>query len=153
MTRAGRISTAAALLVLLGASGARADWVLNENGECVRRWSPASLGRGPAAIVNAPLLPFRTGVGGVMLASTDRTPNPGWVRRISLPPLLAVAGGGMGLVEAVIWLGTGLADTVTGGYFEVAPDEATRLAIAPLAPAFSDTRPAPAARCGRTPAR
>ena len=137
------------LLCVLVARAASAAWVTNEAGECVREWAPASLARGPAAIVNAPLLPFRSAVGGALLAGSDRTPNPSWPHRILLPPLLTIVGGGMGLVEAGIWLGTGLADTITGGWFEIAPDEATHLAITPIAPAFSDTRPARAPRCGR----
>jgi hypothetical protein len=138
-----------AFLCLLVTRAASAAWVTNDAGECVREWTPASLARGPAAIVNAPLLPFRSAVGGALLAGSDRTPNPSWPHRILLPPLLTIVGGGMGLVEAGIWLGTGLADTITGGWFEIAPDEATHLAITPIAPAFSDTRPAPAPRCGR----
>ena len=138
-----------ALVCVLVARAASAAWVRNDAGECVREWTPASLARGPAAIVNAPLLPFRSAAGGALLAGSDRTPNPSWPHRILLPPLLTIVGGGMGLVEAGIWLGTGLADTITGGWFEIAPDEATHLAITPIAPAFSDTRPAPAPRCGR----
>ena len=139
-----------ALLCVLVARAASAAWVTNEAGECVREWTPASLARGPAAIANAPLLPFRSAVGGAMLAGSDRTPNPSWPRRILLPPLLTIVGGGMGLVEAGIWLGTGLADTLTGGWFEIAPDEATHLSVAPVPPAFSDTRKPPAPHCART---
>jgi hypothetical protein len=138
-----------AFLCLLVARAASAAWVTNDAGDCVREWTPASLARGPAAIANAPLMPFRSAVGGALLAGSDRTPNPSWPRRILMPPLLTIAGGGMGLVEAGIWLGTGLADTLTGGWFEIAPEEATHLAITPVAPAFSDARPAPAPRCGR----
>src|SRR5947209_16693829 len=92
------------LMVVLRASGALAAWVVNERGECVRAWTPASLVRGPAAVLNAPLLPFRSMVGGV-LAGEDRSPG---MQAILLPPTLAVVGGAMGLVESVIWFGTGL---------------------------------------------
>src|SRR5690349_16241817 len=81
---------------------AAAAWRLNGAGECVREWTPASLVRGPAALVNAPLLPFRTAAGGVQTALDDPTPNPGIVRRVALPALLAVVGGGIGLVDAVV---------------------------------------------------
>jgi len=138
----------AAFLCLLVARAASAAWVTNDAGECVHEWTPASLARGPAAIANAPLLPFRSAVGGAQLAGSDRTPNPSWPHLILLPPLLTIVGGGMGLVEAGIWLGTGLADTLTGGWFEVAPDEATHLSIAPVAPAFSETRAPAHRRCG-----
>jgi len=43
-----------------------------------------------------------------------------WV--VNEPPTLAVVGGAIGLVESVVWLGTGLTDTATGGYFETGPD-------------------------------
>ena len=138
-------------LALSWASGAGAAWVVNERGDCVREWTPASLARGPAAIVNAPLVPVRTAVGGVLLARND--PQPGRLRQVLLPPLLAIAGGVMGVAESVIWLGTGLVDTTTGGYFEVAPEEATRLGIAPLSPRFASdvARPPATDRCGRRP--
>src|SRR6266568_2530444 len=85
--------------------------------------------RGAGAMVTAPLLPLRSAVGGVLVARDDR--SPGMQGKILLPPTLAVVGGGIGLVESVIWLGTGLTDTATGGYFEMAPDEATRLGVEP----------------------
>src|SRR6185503_12166265 len=138
-----------AAVLALWTSGAHAVWVRNAEGDCVREWTSDSLARGPTAMLNAPLVPFRSAVGGVLLAGTDRTPNPGLPRRILLPPLLAVVGGGMGLLESGIWLGTGLFDTLTGGYLEAAPDEATHLAAGPLAPAFSEGRPTPPeSRCG-----
>ena len=106
--------------------------------------------RGPAAVLNAPLLPFRSMVGGV-LAGEDR--SPGIQAKILLPPTLAVVGGAMGPVESVIWFGTGLTDTATGGYFEIAPDEATRFAVGPVRPPFLPDARRPlresADRCGR----
>ncbi len=135
-------------IVVLRASGALAAWVVNERGECVREWTPASLARGPAAIANAPLLPVRTAVGGVEVAREDKT--PGTKGKVLLPPILAIAGGGMGLAESLIWIGTGLADTVTGGYFAVAPEEATELSVQPVRPAFLASPGRPAVdRCGR----
>jgi hypothetical protein len=145
--RAGLI----AFVLALSSAAAHGAWVMNPEGECVREWTPASLARGPAAMLNAPLVPFRSAAGGVLLASSDRTPRPGLPRRILLPPLLAVVGGGMGLLESGIWLGTGLVDTVSGGYLEVAPEEATHLAVAPLAPAFTDSRPKAEPRCAASP--
>ena len=107
--------------------------------------------RGPAAMLNAPVLPFRSVAGGVLLAREDQV--PGMQRKILLPPTLAVVGGAMGLVESIIWFGTGASDTVTAGYFEVAPDEATRLAVGPVRPPFGGDARSPARewadRCGR----
>ncbi len=149
----GLVRVCALALVVLRASGALAAWVVNERGECVRVWTPASLVRGPAAMVNAPLLPLRSAVGGVLVARDDR--SPGMQGKILLPPTLAVVGGGIGLVESVIWLGTGLTDTATGGYFEMAPDEATRLGVEPVRPTFVAAAPRPPResgdRCGRRP--
>ncbi len=125
------------LAIALHAGVARAGWVVNDHGECVRAWTSASLARGPLAILNAPLLPVRSLVGGVQMANDDRV--PGLRRKILLTPLLAVGGGVMGVVESVIWLGAGLADTVTGGYFAVAPDEATELSVSPVPPAFAES--------------
>jgi hypothetical protein len=146
-----RVGLVALVFGLYAAAAAHGAWVVNEEGECVREWTPASLGRGPAAMLNAPLLPFRSAAGGVQLAASDRTPKPGLPRRILLPPLLAVAGGGMGLVESGIWLGTGLVDTLSGGYLEVAPDEATHLGVGPVTPAFTDARPKAEPRCAPSP--
>jgi hypothetical protein len=127
---------------------ARAAWSVDEQGDCVRTWEPASAARGPTAVLNAPLVPFRSAAGGVQMALENKT--PGRRAQVLLPPLLALAGGGMGLVESVIWTGTGLVDTVTGGYFEVAPSEATQLDVAPMRPAFSaSTTGSRTDRCGR----
>jgi hypothetical protein len=138
-------------MVLTWASGALAAWRVDERGECVRTWTPASLARGPVAMLNAPLLPFRSAVGGVLVAREDR--SSGMQGKVLLPPTLAVVGAGIGLVDSLVWLGTGLADTTTGGYFAVAPDEATRLSVAPVRPPFvADARrppPEPTDRCGR----
>jgi len=107
--------------------------------------------RGPAAMLNAPLLPLRSAVGGVLVARDDR--SPGMKGKILLPPMLAVVGGAIGLVESAVWLGSGLTDTATGGYFEVAPEEATRLGVEPVRPPFLPDARRPlresADRCGR----
>jgi hypothetical protein len=98
-------------------------------------WTPASLLRGPTAIANAPLVPFRTAAGGTRVALDD--PVEGTKRKVLLVPLLAVAGGGMGLVDAGVWLAAGLADTVTGGWFALAPEQATHFSVAPITPHFA----------------
>jgi hypothetical protein len=141
-----RATLALVLLIAAGPTTTLGAWVVNERGACVRSWTPASLARGPAAMLNAPLLPFRSAAGGVVLARDDR--SPGVRGKILLPPMLAVAGGAMGLVESGIWLGAGLVDTATGGYFEVAPEEATHLDIRPITPAFvADARRPVTSRC------
>jgi hypothetical protein len=98
-------------------------------------WTSASLLRGPTAIVNAPLVPFRSAVGGAHVALDD--PVPGTKRKIMLVPLLTLGGGAMGLVDAGVWLLGGLADTLTGGYFAIAPEPATHLSLEPMTPPFA----------------
>ncbi len=91
--------------------------------------------RGPTAMLNAPLVPFRSAVGGARLALDD--PVAETKRKVILVPALTAGGAIMGLVEAGVWLVGGLADTVTGGYFALAPEEATHLSVAPLTPLFA----------------
>ncbi|HLK13031.1 MAG TPA: hypothetical protein VKW76_16770 [Candidatus Binatia bacterium] len=135
-----RILGAAALVAVLAAP-AGAAWVVDGAGRCVREWTPASMGRGPTAMLEAPTAPFRTAAG----VFTEMTPSPGaWGA-----PLAGLAFVG-GLVDTVAWLGTGLADTLTGGYWEIAPREATALGLAPLRPPFARApQTPPQDPCGR----
>ena len=98
-------------------------------------WTTDSLLRGPTAIVNAPLAPVRTAIGGAQLATDD--PVADMKRKIMLTPLLTLGGGAMGLIDAGVWLVTGLADTLTGGYFAIAPELATHLSVEPITPPFA----------------
>ena len=146
------MNRAVVVLIVVLAAHANAAWVVNERNECVRAWDASSLGRGPVAMLNAPLLPFRSAAGGFLTARDDR--QPGLRRKILLAPLLTLGGGAMGLVESGIWLGTGLADTVTGGWFAVAPEEATELSLAPARLSLGSDAPgvrreATKDRCGR----
>jgi hypothetical protein len=113
----------AALAVVFAAPASGADW------------TAASLLRGPTAIANAPLVPFRTAAGGTRVALDD--PVEGTRRRVLLVPLLTVAGGGMGLVDAGVWLAAGLADTLTGGWFALAPEQATHFSVDAMTPRFA----------------
>ncbi|HJQ82786.1 MAG TPA: hypothetical protein VKA21_01825 [Candidatus Binatia bacterium] len=119
------------LLLALAPRATRAASAEPAEGE----WTSASLLRGPTAIANAPLLPFRSAVGGARLALDD--PLHETKRTVILVPLLTAGGGVMGFVEAGIWLVTGLADTLTGGWFAIAPDDATELSVAPRTPLFA----------------
>jgi len=98
-------------------------------------WTAASLLRGPTAIANAPFVPFRSAVGGAHVALDD--PVAGVKRRMILVPALTLGGGAMGLVDAGVWLVSGLADTFTGGYFALAPEPATHFSLDPIRPAFT----------------
>jgi len=143
------LSLALSLACLLSAGSARAAWVVDAGGACVERWESGDLLRGPTAIVNAPLLPLRTLAGGAEYAwHTEEW----WPYQIAiLGPAVTLFGGAFGVVEAGWWLATGLADTLTGGYFALAPVAATELSLQPQVPVvLADAAPPPAVdRCGR----
>ena len=144
----------AAILAILAMDGAgehaSAEWVVDPRGQCVEQWSPASMLRGPTAMLMAPTAPFRCAAG-VFTYDTMQGTSEFW------GPVLAVLSGTVGVIHTGVWLGTGLADTVTGGYFALAPYRATQLSLDPLIPPFTPEaqqraieakRPDP---CGRVP--
>jgi hypothetical protein len=145
------IHFALVLWAVLQARSAVAEWVVNDRGDCVSEWTAASLLRGPTAMLNALPVPIRSAAGGVQVALDD--PAQGGVKRkVLLTPTLATIGGAMGLIESGVWLGTGLVDTVTGGYFAIAPEPATELSVAPIRPMFAPGGGRPATDpCGRSP--
>lgn len=134
---------------LLAPAGAQCAWTVDAEGACVERWAPSDLRRGPTAIVNAPLLPFRNMAGGAVYAWN----TPEWwpAQIVGLGPAVILVSGAAGVVESVWWVGTGLADTLTGGYFSIAPERATELSIRPEVSAIiADANPPPVLdRCGR----
>jgi hypothetical protein len=138
-----------------GADRASAEWVVDANGKCVEQWSPGSLLRGPTAMLMAPTAPFRHAAG----VFTYETPSPGAGKEGFDPwgPVTAVLSGTAGVIDTGVWLGTGLADTLTGGYFHIAPYRATQLSLDPLIPplvseaqrnAIEAKRPDPCGRVG-----
>lgn len=139
-----------ALALLAAADGARAAWVVDADGACVERWTSADLLRGPTAIVNAPLLPFRTLAGGAEYAWNTEA---WWPYQIAvLGPAVTLFAGAFGVLESTWWIGTGLADTLTGGAFALAPEPATQLSIAPQVPSVIADAPEKAPttdKCGR----
>lgn len=147
MRLAGILILSAALFAPLAA---RAAWVVDADGACVEQWTSADLLSGPTAIINAPLLPFRSMAGGAQYAWNTEA---WWPYQIAiLGPAVTLFSGAFGIVESAWWIGTGLADTVTGGYFAISPERATELSIAPDVPTvIADATPAtpPTDRCGR----
>jgi len=141
------------LTAALIGSVARADaaWTVDASGACVEQWTAGDLLRGPTAIVNAPLLPFRQLAGGAEYAWNTQEWWP-WQIAV-LGPTVTLVSGAAGVFESVWWIATGLADTVTGGYFTIAPEAATQLSIRPeVSPVIADAGPAPAPtqdNCGR----
>jgi len=94
------------------------DWVRDEAGRCEREWTPGSLARGPAAVANGLVLPFRSLAG----SFTDGLPG------VLLSPLsLAV-----GMAEGIVWIFQGVAETFTGGSLGLAPHGATTLQLRPV---------------------
>jgi hypothetical protein len=79
----------------------------------------------------APTAPFRSGAG--VFAYQDATTKGGFD---PWEPAIAVLSGVAGVIDTGVWLGTGLADTVTGGAFRIAPYRATQLSLDPLIPPF-----------------
>ena len=73
----------------------------------------------------------------------------------ALGPAVTLISGAGGVLEGVWWAGTGVADTLTGGYFAIAPERATQLSVRPevsslIADAGAAPMP-PGDRCGRSP--
>jgi hypothetical protein len=116
--RLGRTVIVAALLVT-SANLANGAWTVGADGVCAEHWAPRDLLRGPTAIVNGPLLPLRTLAGGAQYAWNSKEWWP-WEIALMGPAVTAASGAG-GAVEGIWWVGTGVADTLTGGYFAIAP--------------------------------
>ena len=132
------------------ANAALGAWTVDAEGACVERWESGDLLRGPTAIVNAPLLPVRTLAGGAEYAWNTAEWWP--VQIAILGPVVTLFAGAFGVLEAGWWVGTGLADTLTGGYFALAPDAATQLSVQPQVPVvLEDAKAATPAvdPCGR----
>ncbi len=129
---------------------AASTWQVDQYGNCSRVWEPSDMARGPKAIINSPLEPARTLTGAF-------TMYPEFWKTAALPsgiitvPALTLFSVAMGTIELPIWAIGGLADTLTGGYFEVAPDRATELSVDPIRPLFLPVSPEVKTtdRCGR----
>lgn len=139
------------LVILLLSVPARGAWVVDSAGGCVEQWAPSDMARGPKAVLNAPLLPFRQMAGGAEYAWNTKEWWP-WQIAV-MGPGVTLFSGAAGLLEATWWITTGVADTVTGGYFQAAPEEATELGISPqVSSMIADADPTPTPttdRCGR----
>lgn len=134
--------------LLARASVALCVWTVNADGSCVQEWGAQDMLRGPAAIVNAPLLPVRTSVGGVEYAWNKIEWR--WWHTALLGTAVTGASTAAGVFEGLWWVGTGAADTLTGGYFHLAPEPATQLSVQPeVSTVISDKPPTPEDHCGR----
>lgn len=151
MRFARTVIIAAALMARAGV--AECAWMVDADGACVQRWAPSDLLRGPAAIANAPLLPVRNLAGGAQYAWNTKEWWPWQIA--ALGPAVTLISGAGGVLEGVWWAGTGVADTLTGGYFAIAPERATQLSVRPeVSSLIADAGAAPKLpgdRCGRSP--
>jgi hypothetical protein len=136
-----RLTVVLALGILCAATTATAAWRVNSDGECVQVWTPVSLLRGPLAILNAPLWPLRCTAGPVEMVVSD--PPSEWTGSsvfwagVAVPPL-AVMSGFLGVSESAMILGTGIADTVTGGAYAITSEGATELSLYPVPMLFME---------------
>jgi hypothetical protein len=109
--QAGPVLGAALVALLLWAGSARADrWVRDDEGLCRREWTPASLARGPIAMANGLILPFRSLAGGL----TGGVPAA----------LASPVGMVLGLAEGVSWIAVGTLEIASGGAVGFAPEGA-----------------------------
>ena len=138
--------------VALAASGdvARGAWSVDAAGVCVEHWGASDMLNGPTAILNGPILPFRQMAGGAEYAWNT---TEWWPWQIAvMGPGVTLFSGAAGLLEGTWWITTGVADTLTGGYFGISPEPATQLSIEPQVStmiADAKTPPPTTDRCGR----
>jgi hypothetical protein len=109
-------------------------WVVEQGGRCVREWTPSSVARGPLAMVNALTLPGRQLVGGGQAAYREPSRSTG--ERILLVPTLSLLGFGTGATECLVVMSQGDTDFLTGGAFDLVPDESADVSLAPMTPPF-----------------
>jgi len=141
--------TLVAATLLLGDVGpAAAAWEVNAVGRCVEVWTPASLLRGPTALLMAPTAIPRAVAGAITSMDELRKDSPSG-QSIVASPMLMFFWGANGFVEMLIWMGTGVADTVTGGALALAPPDAVELSLAPITYA-PVAQPPTTDRCGRS---
>jgi hypothetical protein len=130
------------------ASVALGVWTVNADGNCVQEWGAADMLRGPTAIVTALQRPFWTAAGGAEYAWNKTEWR--WWRTLLLGSAVTGVSAAAGVFEGVWWVGTGAADTLTGGFFHLAPEPATQLSVQPvLSTVISDQPPAAEDHCGR----
>jgi hypothetical protein len=145
----------AILLICMFASSALAEWVVNDKGECVRVWTPEAILQGPTAIINGPFLPIRSATAAVIVPIDVGCKDFGdCLEMTGATTLFIITWPIMGTIEGMTWVVTGIADTLTGGYFDISPEDATKFSLAPL-PQVPDARRHEREwrhedRCGRT---
>ena len=85
-------------------------------------------------MVNALTLPARQLVGGGQAAYREPSRSTG--ERILLVPTLSLLGFGTGATECLVVMSQGVTDFLTGGAFDLVPDESADVSLAPMTPPF-----------------
>lgn len=120
-------------LALLGARApARAEWVVDAHGQCVRQWTPESLLLGPEVILDLPLLPVRLIAGGVVEAAECPAEECSAAKRTGLGAAGVLIGALSGTFAVFSGAVTGFGDTITGGAVEFTAPDPTRLTLWPI---------------------
>jgi hypothetical protein len=141
-------SLAVAAVLCAHAAVAHAVWTVDADGACVHEWASSDMLRGPLAIACAPLRPLRTTAGGVDYAWNQSEWGP-W-HTVLFGAAVTGISAAAGLMEGVWWIGTGLGDTLTGGYFELTPDAGLEFSLRPVvSPVLAGSPPPTEDRCGR----
>jgi hypothetical protein len=119
MPRRCLLTAALATLLLVPAPARAGRWLREADGTCRYEWTPRSLARGPIAMGNGVLMPFRSLAGSA---------SNGWLAGLLLPLGLMV-----GLAEGIAWTTVGAVETVSGGALALAPEGAAdRLHFSPV---------------------
>ncbi len=108
-----------------------AAWVVNDHDQCVWIWSPGSLVRGPVGMINGPILLVRCPAEGFYYTIAQGREDAGIFTKIADPLAMFALGAAVGVLEGVVSIAFGLGDTLTGGYFELLPDQWATLAFFP----------------------
>jgi hypothetical protein len=123
-----------AVLLLSAEVAVAARWAVDAHGNCVHEWTPSSIARGPLAMANGLTFPGRQLVGGGQAAQGEPSRSTG--ERILLVPMLALLGFGSGSIEGLFVMSVGMTDFLTGGAFDLVPDESADVSLAPMTPTF-----------------
>ncbi len=145
----------ACVLVASVRASSWANWVVDENGQCVEKWVPSDAVQGPTAIINGVMMPVRSVAGAIYLGGTCVFDNNCKIRvsEVWMAPVFLVLSTVAGIIEGTSWVVRGAGDTITGGAFHLTPDEAGKLSIMPVIQ-LPDARRTPYEwgyedRCGR----
>ncbi len=118
--------------ILTLTSEVSAEWLVDEDGRCVNRWTPASLLIGPTVMLDAPLVPLRFMRGGFEAAWNCPASRCSRFRKTCL----GILGVGLGLVygtlSASFDAAMGYSAFVTAGWWWVIVPDETRLSLRPI---------------------